>query len=201
MSNEQEQVKLSRETAGQPSEISEARRRWVKGSFWAVPVLLTLPKISSAVVSNQHCATQATPSAVNPSGYLVVSRPTYVLSGTGPGNGATVVYGGPVPVTSTAPSGAQWCSGFDWHDVANWNGTTYSAVTCTGNTVNTFTDGTNTYTATSPGTANVLVYAGTLGDGTSVGIGPANGAYVFPDANGATGSCWTSAMPGITPPA
>jgi hypothetical protein len=199
MSNEQEPVNLSQEPAGQASGVSEARRRWVKGSFWAVPVLLTLPRISSAVVSNQHCAEQTTlneAQAINPGNYLVVVRPTYELQGTG----ITVVYGGPVPVTSTAPSGTQWCSGADWHDTTTWS-STYTATACTGDTVNTFTDGTNTYTAINPGTANVIVYAGTLGNGSTVGIGPASNVYVFPDANGATGSCWTSAMPGITPPA
>lgn len=201
MSNEQEQVKMPRESTHQPVGVSEARRQWVKGGLWAAPVLLTLPRMSSAVVSNQHCATQATPPAVNASGYLVVSRPTYMLSGTGPGNGLTVVYGGPVPVTSTAPTATDWCSGSNnWHDTANWS-STYTATCDAGNNVISFSDGINTYTPTSPGTANVLVYAGTLGNGSTVGIGPASGAYVFPDANGATGSCWASAMPGISPPA
>jgi hypothetical protein len=201
MSNEQEPVNLSRESAGQAAGFSEARRRWVKGSLWTAPVLLTLPRFSSAVESNQHCAVQTNlneAQAINPSNYLVVSRPTYELQGTNPV--VTVVYGGPSPVTSTPPTETDWCGSGDWHDITNW-GSTYTATCNESNNVESFSDGINLpYSAINPGTANVIVHAGTLGNGSTVGIGPASGVYVFPDANGATGSCWTSAMPGISPP-
>jgi hypothetical protein len=84
MSNEQEQIKLSRETAGQPSEISEARRRWVKGGLWTAPVLLTLPRVSSATTSNgQGLETVSVTIAdtVNPAStpYMTTTRNTYQI--------------------------------------------------------------------------------------------------------------------------
>jgi hypothetical protein len=115
MSNEQEQVKLSRETAGQPSEISEARRRWVKGGLWTAPVLLTLPRVSSATTSNgQGLETVSVTIAdtVNPAStpYMTTTRNTYrIMEDAAPNTLKTIVNAAASPASSST-----WNAIDDW---------------------------------------------------------------------------------------
>jgi hypothetical protein len=188
MSNEQEPVNLSQEPAGQASEVSEARRRWVKGSLWTAPVLLTLPRISSAIASNQQCVEPRTgglieADAINPGGtYVTVSRPTYTLN-----TGVTVVYDG-FDYSNPMPDP---CTTGNWRDTAIW-ANIYTPDVCPSPTQFTLA-GVGTYTVTSgPGTANVIVQVDA--SGVPQAIGPTGSAtYVI------TASCWTSALPGGTP--
>lgn len=187
---------------GPVGETSPTRRRLLKGGVFAAPVLMTLPRIGSAtaLTSNQHCAEQkvgglSMSEAVNPSvggPYVVVARPTYQLQSTS----ITVVYAGPLDGTYASTE----CGSGDWHDITDWT-STYTA-NCSGGNVVSFTPqgggAALNVVSTTPGSANLLVHAGTLGDGSSVAIGPAPSAtYIFP---GTAGSCWASAMPGLNLP-
>lgn len=107
MSNEQEPVNLSRESAGQAAGFSEARRRWVKGSLWTAPILLTLPKLSPATTSNGQglvTITVTIAETVNPAStpYLTTTRDTYrIEDDANPGTFKIIVNAAADPVTST----------------------------------------------------------------------------------------------------
>jgi hypothetical protein len=188
MSNEQEQVKMPRESTHQPFGVSEARRQWVKGGVWAAPVLLTLPRMSSAAASNQHCVelkaaglTEA--QAINPGGtYIAVSRPAYTLD-----NDVTVVYDGfdyPNPMPDPCTSG-------NWRDISSW-ASIYTPDPCPNPTQFSPTGGGGPYNVTGSGSVNVIVQVSSTG--TPVAIGPTGSqTYVI------TTSCWTSALPGNAP--
>ncbi|MGZ8215964.1 hypothetical protein [Methylomagnum sp.] len=174
--------------------VSDARRRLVKGGFMAAPVLLTLPRVSSAQASNQMCVepknglTEA--EGVSASGlgnYVAVARPAFKITISGVDH--IVVYGG-YTYTTLATACAD-TSG--WHDAASWT-TTYLPQSCSGSGPGAFSDGINTHTATAVGNYSVIVQVDVTGTPIGV-IGPTGGSTHI-----ITTSCWASAMAGTSLP-
>lgn len=179
---------------GQKAVISDARRRLVKGGM-AAPVLMTLPRISSAQASNQMCVEPKTggvaeAEGVGPGGlgnYVSVSRPAFKINIAGTDH--IVVYGGYSYTDLASACG----DAMEWHDVAAW-GTTYIPQSCSGTGPGAFSDGVNTYAATAVGNYSVIVLVDETGAPVGV-LGPTGGS-----TNIITTSCWASAMAGTPLP-
>lgn len=173
----------------------EARRRLMKGGLMGAPLLLTLPRISSAQTSNEMCVEPKTggisPSeGASPSGlgdYVSVLRPAFKINIGGTDH--FVVYGGYTYTTLAAACADT--SG--WHDAANWS-TTYLPQSCTGAGPGEFSDGVNSYPATAVGNYSVIVQVDE--GGTPLGVlGPTGSSTHIVST-----SCWASAMPGTPLP-
>lgn len=178
-------------STGQKVAVSDARRRLVKGGVMAAPVLLTLPRVSSALTSNQMCVEPKTGGVTEAEGasasglgnYVSVLRPAFKITISGTDH--IVVYGG-YSYTNLAAACADI---FEWHDAAAW-GTTYLPQSCSGTGPGAFSDGSNTYTATSVGNYSVIVHVDETGAPIGV-LGPTGSSTHI-----ITTSCWNSAMAG-----
>lgn len=181
---------LQDQPTGQKAVISDARRRLVKGGVMAAPVLMTLPRISSAQASNQMCvepkAGVTESEGVSPAGlgnYVSVLRPAFKITISSADH--FVVYGG-YTYTDLATACAD---ASEWHDAAAW-GTTYLPQSCSGSGPGAFSDGVNTYPATAVGNYSVIVLVDASGAPVGV-LGPTGGSTHI-----ITASCWASAMAG-----
>jgi hypothetical protein len=166
----------------------------MKGGVMVAPVLMTLPRVSSALTSNQMCvepkAGVTESEGVSPNGlgnYVSVLRPAFKIT-----IGRIdhyVVYGG-YTYTNLATACADTSN---WHDAASWS-TTYLPQSCSGSGPGAFSDGVNSYTATAAGNYSVIVLVDATG--TPIGIlGPTGSStHIIPT------SCWASAMAGTPLP-